>query len=151
MSCGQCFFAAVLAVGLLTSPALASTFTTIDFPGALSTLAVGINDHGQIVGHYSAGGRLHGFLLDKGAFTTIDVRGAVNTCPAGINNRGQIVGSSGSCGAGIGTSGFLLDKGTFITIEVPGARRTFATGINDRGQIVGYYSVGVFLQAFLLD
>ena len=47
-----------------------AAFTTIDVPGASSTLAVGINSRGDIVGQYSAGGTTHGFLLDKeGTFT----------------------------------------------------------------------------------
>jgi probable HAF family extracellular repeat protein len=37
-------------------------FTTVDFPGSTATLALGINDHGQIVGVYAAGGAAHGFL-----------------------------------------------------------------------------------------
>ena len=75
-----------------TSPAVA-TFTTIDVPGAVATLAQGINDHGQIVGEYLDGitGPGHGPLLD-GTFTTIDVPGASFTVARGINNRGQIVG-----------------------------------------------------------
>ena len=58
---------AVLVLGVLattTSPAFASTLTTIDVPGADSTFAFGINDRGQIVGFYTAGGPSHGFLLD---------------------------------------------------------------------------------------
>jgi hypothetical protein len=38
------------------------TFTTIDVPGASSTLAFGINPRDDIVGQYSAGGTNHGFL-----------------------------------------------------------------------------------------
>ena len=88
---------AVLVLGVLattTSPAFASTVTTIDVPGAAATDAFGINERGQIVGFYSepSPGPSHGFLLDSGTFTTIDVPGADSTIAFGINDRDQIVG-----------------------------------------------------------
>ena len=86
---------AVLVLGVLattTSPALASTVTTIDVPGAGGTSANGINGRGQIVGYYFGDEPGHGFLLDSGTFTTIDVPGADSTIAFGINDRDQIVG-----------------------------------------------------------
>src|SRR5262249_12089127 len=42
-------------------------FTSIDFPGAISTATAGINARGDIVGTYiDQGGRTHGFLLSRG-------------------------------------------------------------------------------------
>jgi uncharacterized membrane protein len=67
-------------------------FTRIDVPGALSTLALGINNRGQIVGAYSDEAIGHGFLLQKDTFTTIDAPGAVlSTAAFSINERGQIL------------------------------------------------------------
>ena len=40
-----------------------ATFTTIDFPGASSTIAVGVNPRGDIVGQNITAGVSHGFLL----------------------------------------------------------------------------------------
>jgi probable HAF family extracellular repeat protein len=38
-------------------------YTTLDFPGAMNTVANGINNLGQIVGYYvDANGNEHGFL-----------------------------------------------------------------------------------------
>jgi probable HAF family extracellular repeat protein len=68
------------------------SFTTIDFPGAESTFAVGINDSGQIVGHYYDGRFFHSFLYSAGSFTTIDIPGPFSTDAWGINHSGQIVG-----------------------------------------------------------
>src|SRR5947199_74448 len=146
------FFGAVLVLGVLAATlfsALASTFTTIDIPvpGATGTVAVGINNRGQIVGSYSTTSGFHSFLLDHGTFTTIDVPGAGYA--SGINDRGQIVGVYHIY------SSFLLDHGTFTTIDVPGASFTEASGINNRGQIVGDYFVGTPIngtrRGFVLD
>ena len=43
------------------------SFTPLDFPGASSTAAQGINSQGDIVGTYSAGGITHGFLANGSA------------------------------------------------------------------------------------
>jgi len=70
------------------------SFTTIDYPGANGTFAVGINNAGQVVGSYWFGsGSNHGFLESGGSFTTIDVPGASSTLAHGINDAGQVVGA----------------------------------------------------------
>jgi VCBS repeat-containing protein/probable HAF family extracellular repeat protein len=72
------------------------TYTTINDPLAApgQTFATGINDLGQIAGHYyDLSGGAHGFLDIGGNFTTIDdnlVTGG--TFVQDINNAGQIVG-----------------------------------------------------------
>src|SRR5258708_27416344 len=63
----------------VTSNVLADgpTYTTIDFPGAATTLAWGINTRGDIVGGYlNADKSDHGFLLNGGQYSTIDFPGA---------------------------------------------------------------------------
>jgi hypothetical protein len=57
-------------------------FTTIDVPGAIFTLASGINARGQIVGEQELPGAIRGFLLDEETFTTIDVPNSVATLAA---------------------------------------------------------------------
>ena len=55
MRYGKWFLLGMFLVGVLaatTSPAHASTFSSIDVPGAFATAAHGINDRGQIVGEY---------------------------------------------------------------------------------------------------
>src|SRR5229473_855981 len=81
------------------------TFTSIDFPGASSTVPFGINPRGDIVGHYVSAGVTHGFLLSGDEFTSIDFPGASLTIASGINARGDIVGQYDSAGV---THGFLL-------------------------------------------
>src|ERR1041384_3788692 len=63
--------AAIAALFAMPTGALALTFTTIDVPGASSTLPNFINPQGDIVGLYSAGGTDHGFLLHQGTFTPL--------------------------------------------------------------------------------
>lgn len=114
------------------------TFTTIDYPGAVATLAVGINAHCQIVGRYvDTSGNYHGYLLSDGNFTPIDIPGASATRPLGINLNGDIVGHYASQGQQ--ERGFLLSDGLLNTIHFPDAARTVAVGINDNGVISGYY------------
>jgi probable HAF family extracellular repeat protein len=71
----------------------AGGYTTLDVPGSTATEALGINDAGQIVGDYLAGGGQHGFLLSGGSYTMLDVPGSTLTVADGINAAGQIVGS----------------------------------------------------------
>src|SRR5262245_34782901 len=68
------------------------TFQTIDVPGATLTEAAAVNDAGEVVGRYVAGGVTHGFLLSRGALTTIDVPGATATAATGLNDAGRVVG-----------------------------------------------------------
>jgi probable HAF family extracellular repeat protein len=67
-------------------------YTRIDGPGAIDTLAFGINNHGQVVGSYthSFTFAVHGFLWDNGFISTFDE--TVLPSISGINSLGQIVG-----------------------------------------------------------
>jgi probable HAF family extracellular repeat protein len=83
-------------------------FTTLDVPGAVTTVAFDINNRVQVVGQYQdTGGRVHGFLWERGRFTIID---APLTTTQGINDLGQIVGYSATDLDLTGARGFLLAK-----------------------------------------
>ncbi len=63
------------------------------FPGSVSTQALGVNDLGEIVGDYTlADGDMFGFLDKGGVFSTIDPFGSHVLTANGINDLGQIVG-----------------------------------------------------------
>jgi hypothetical protein len=126
-------------------------YSKIDVPGPVSTLPLGQNDRGQVVGLFDdADNRRHGFLLEGGRYTTIDIPGVVASGVSGINDRGQLVGvyldGNGS------PHGYLLDRGVCTSIEVPGASGTQVNAINDRGQIVGIWEgPGAKIHGFLLE
>jgi len=69
-------------------------FTSIDFPGAVATLALQQNSPaGDITGRYvDATGMSHGWLLTRGNFTSFDFPGAILTGASGINPEGDITG-----------------------------------------------------------
>jgi probable HAF family extracellular repeat protein len=138
---------------------VAGVFTTIDFPGAFSSEAAGINDGGQIVGTFNnaAGVRLQNGIGDQGffrsaggVFTPINVpfAGAKGTEAIGINNAGNIVGAFQDAA---GTPhGFLDVGGLFSTIDPPGAVAAIVGGINNLGQMEGVYvDAGMALHNFI--
>jgi uncharacterized membrane protein len=128
------------------------TYTTIDFPGSLGTLAVDINDFGQIAGRYiDSAGVNHGYLLDNGIFTSITFPGASFTRAIGINRNGDIVGSySTPSDKGPGEHGFLLRGGVFTSIDFPNAVATLTAGINSSGDIAGFYQDDKTRHGFVL-
>src|SRR5438477_12348373 len=91
--------------------------TTINYPGATSTQARGINNPGEVVGTYTCAAActnpltgevstktvFHGFLLQNGLYTRIDVPGSSQTILRGIGEQGMIVGQYATCGV---THGF---------------------------------------------
>ena len=71
-------------------------FTVFDYPGAIETVARGINDDGLVVGSYAIDldGADHGFIRDvNGNFTAIDFPDALETSLSGINKHGDLVGT----------------------------------------------------------
>jgi probable HAF family extracellular repeat protein len=112
-------------------------FVTIDYPGALWTIATGINNQGQIVGGCQISNDSGpGFLLDQSGFHIFLFPEVQFTFPNKINNLGQIVGAYYDAN---GEHGFLKDGDNYLTIAYPGVPVGNALGINDQGQIVGYY------------
>jgi uncharacterized membrane protein len=151
-----CALAFSLLLGLtLSTPAAGQTYTPIDYPGAVASLATDINDSGQIVGEYtfSGLGDRQGFLLSNGVFTSITYPGATLTRAVAINRYGDIVGdhnNSGNNGGSGNDYGYLLRGGVFTAIVFPNSESTVPTGINANGDIVGWYMDNVGTHGFLL-
>jgi hypothetical protein len=114
-------------------------FTKIDFPGASSTQAFGINNQGQIVGVYADAIRgQNGFELSGGKFTTINCALENGTLLSDINDNSQIVGTYAFIG---GFHGFQFEANGSCSdvIDPLGTADTNAWGIDDGGEIVGFY------------
>jgi probable HAF family extracellular repeat protein len=128
----------------------AGTFTTIDYPGAVSTVCTGVNRNGTIVGWYvDSGGNMHGFLYNGGTFSSLDFPGAASSAAGGINDSGTIVGTYGGPTVFwryfewyyfLGYHGFVYSGGVFNSFDFPtGSSYGGIAGINNNGAIVGYY------------
>jgi hypothetical protein len=116
------------------------TFTAIAPPGAVSSLATGINDEGDIVGTLTgAKGAMKGFLLKSGTFTDFEINGSTQTMALGVNDVLQIVGSYVNSG---GMQGFVRNSaGVVTTVNDPhGVGTTTVNGINNGGSLVGFYT-----------
>jgi uncharacterized repeat protein (TIGR01451 family) len=116
-------------------PQTHAAFIDLDFPGAVNTVARGLNDSGRVVGYYEDTGFItHGFEWD-GTFTSLDVPGANVTDAYGINNSGTVVGMFNDSS---GNHGFVYN-GTYQTLDVPDAISTSANDINISGNVVGSF------------
>jgi hypothetical protein len=68
-------------------------YTTLDFPLAKGTEAIGINDSGVISGTYTDTANVnHGFTYSNGSWGSIDVAGAASTTIFHIQNSGAVEG-----------------------------------------------------------
>ena len=105
------------------SHAVSYTYTSIDYPGAISpggTTANGINDDGTIVGFYRDGnGDLYrAFSLTNGTYASFSYAGSLGTLALGVNNDGTIVGYRYD--SGYGMHGCSLSGTTYTSISYPG-------------------------------
>lgn len=69
--------------------------TTLAYPGASSTQALGVNDNDEVVGVYTNSDMsMHGFTwTPRGGFTTVDdPNGVGSTTINGVNDQGELVG-----------------------------------------------------------
>jgi probable HAF family extracellular repeat protein len=116
-------------------------YAAINYPGAQTTVANGINNSNLIVGYYmDSNHHNHGFLYKNATYIRINVPNATDTFALGINDYGDIVGTYGLPGTATNPSnshGFLLHNGAFKTIDCPGSLFSGALGINKYGTIVG--------------
>jgi uncharacterized membrane protein len=117
-------------------------YTDIPGPtGAVSSVAVAINDQGAIVGDYvDTSGRTHGFLLKGKTYTTLDVPAAFGTTAAsGINKAGWIV-LWWVDQRGLIESSITKDNGnTYHDIDVPLAADSYASDVNSAGDVTYFW------------
>ena len=118
-------------------------YVAINFPGAFSTQANGINNGGEIVGTYTTSACTascvsHGFKFVNNKFISINIPGASSTTAEGVNDFGDIVGTFIGSNPTI-THGFLLHHtGRLETLDLTGANQSNTTplGINKNLTVV---------------
>jgi probable HAF family extracellular repeat protein len=129
-------------------------FPTIQMAGK-STAALGVNQHGQIVGTYEATSvSKKGFLKTRKGLVNIDYANGYSTLVTGINQSGRIVGAYIDNWEDY--HGFIEENGAFISIESPGsnlngALSSAAMDINRRGHVVGWFTDSEGMHGFLYD
>ncbi len=142
--------AATSAMVAASHPIQSYKFSSFGFPGSVTSDGSGINNNGQVVGHWvDSVGIAHGFLLSDGEYQSFDVPGALGTFPQDINDAGIVVGSFTVLRAGdpvcCASYGFVrTPDGQYSTIDYPTTNSeiplTWLFGINNMGQMVGGYN-----------
>jgi len=130
----------VVAVGAAAGRSATSTYTIFDLGtlGGATSVALGINDLGQVCGGADmADGKRHAFLWDNGVMTDLGTVPPTSQSGAwGINNQGAVVGWSS--GTGNGGFGFIWENGEMKRLlETNTSIQGYA--INDNRQVVGIY------------
>ena len=140
----------VCVLALVPLPAAGQAqFTTIDYPGADATYALGINPAGDIVGAFEDASGYHGFVFRNGNFSSFDYPDATWTEPRGISPQGDVVGMYGLSDNTV--HGFLLRDGVLSNIDVPAQPNTMPIKISPNGTIVGCYHVSTPAGATILN
>ena len=123
-----------------TNTSVTYTYAKVAFPGAVLTIANGINDNNVIVGSFfDADSSVHGFVYQKGHYERINYPGSSETEVLGINDKGDFVGVYQIAGP-LNFHGFLWHEGQFTTIDAPQAEfGTKIFGINSDMVMVGTF------------
>jgi probable HAF family extracellular repeat protein len=114
--------------------------------GGVNAYAVGLNDHGQVVGasEFSPGrATTHAFRWTRGAgMIDLDPAGSADSVAIAINNNGHVVGRAwfGQPGQ-TARHAFHWTPQTGIVDLTPGASVSSANDINDAGTAVGFVGV----------
>lgn len=122
----------------------------LDYPGAVETVAVSVNDSGTIVGWYSnhlpPNEWRHGFIYSNGNWATLNYPSTLQTSLTGISNTNLIVGST--IKGTNETGSFLYQNGTFkdIVLSNAGGLVTAVRGVSpNKGLITGFNGYAGFI------
>ncbi len=115
------------------------TYTTIQYPGAIGTYPVSVNNEGEIAGYFfDSGYTAHGFTYAAGVFTQIDAGGnCYESFVTGVNDKGVLAGYCFATQGG--TLNFIGTSGAFAFYKVPGVLDSYTEGINNYDLTVGWY------------
>lgn len=129
-------------IGTRAFMAKSGVFHQITFPGfsgVTNASAFGVNDKGDVVGHFVTNGTGFGFLLSNGKVTILSFPGAKNgTTPTSINDQGVVVGNF-SLAFGDTGHAFMWKDGVFSNISPPDSTTAVASKISNSGVVVGSY------------
>ena len=121
----------------------------VDFPGAIHTEVLGINQYGSNAGYYVDGTGHHGFRTKDGKFIKVDYPGAVATQVEAISDTGVIVGWFRAT-ISSHPRAFVLKNGIYTAYDHPqGTNGTVFMDINASGTIVGVYYPGQSTGGFI--
>jgi len=118
------------------------TWTNIDVPGAVSTLASNPDEQGNVALSYKfADGVWHVAIRNKRGLTTFPeppgYPGGIQA--SGINNRGEVAALL--LDAAGHAHGYVGDGKRYSVLDYPGATDTYFTKVADTGVVVGYYGL----------
>lgn len=128
--------------GAAPAPTAIPRFTVTDLGtlGGATSIALGINDGGQVVGGaQTANGVTHAFLWERGRMTDLGSAGpdAISIARA-VNSVGQAVGESSAPHGPM--HAFLWQRGRATDLGTLGGNYGAVNAINDQGQVVGQFS-----------
>lgn len=111
-------------------------FTTVDYPGADSSIANDFNS-GIVVGSFYTQNGESGLVFSKNSYHSFGF-GSAYTDIRAINFSGQVVGDYYDGSKGL-YFGYMYDGSTVTTIAPSGALSSYAFDISDSGVVVGDY------------
>jgi hypothetical protein len=124
-------------------------YSTIDFPGAVATEALAINNwtFPGIAGNYTdSSGKVHGFVFIGGRYIPVNASFAVNLSVNGMNDLGQLAGTY-DLGGPLGTaptSGFTGTLGSLEPLNYPQIfnypTSTLPNALNNKNEIAGEFT-----------
>lgn len=140
----------LLPVSLLFSGAnLFGQFTTIDCPGATSTQAVSLNNHGWVVGTCNFGNGTKSFYRTADGDVHILTVQKSPTMVADINDSNLMVGNY--VNPDKTAHGFLHGSGVTTLFDYPGATNTTPIAMNASGAVTGLYTDSTGYHGFVRD
>ncbi|MHC4745659.1 MAG: hypothetical protein ACYS8Z_27405 [Planctomycetota bacterium] len=108
---------ALLTVAVICAAGTAqANWVTLDYPGAIGTIAHGIDGQNVVGSYQDASGNWHAFIYDGSSWTALDFPGAENTAAYGIDGD-KVVGHYGEGFQSY--QGFLYDGVTWTTLDFP--------------------------------